>query len=81
MKNALMAVAALAMLVGSAAAAEVAPAANVAPPKTKAASRTVQWCSPWGHRSGPGWSFAHVKRMAKKRRNQLRNRRAHGGRA
>lgn len=26
---------------------------------------------------GPGWSRAQVKRMAKKRRNVLRNRRAH----
>jgi hypothetical protein len=28
---------------------------------------------------GPGWSHAHVKRMAKKRRNVLRNRKAHRG--
>lgn len=28
---------------------------------------------------GPGWTFAQVKRMAKKRRNVLRNRRAHRG--
>jgi hypothetical protein len=26
---------------------------------------------------GPGWTQAHVKRMAKKRRNQRRNRLAH----
>ena len=26
---------------------------------------------------GPGWSCAQVKRMAKKRRNQLRNKAAH----
>lgn len=30
-------------------------------------------------RRGPGWSFAHVKRMARKRKNVLRNRRAHRG--
>jgi hypothetical protein len=29
---------------------------------------------------GPGWTHAQVKRMAKKRRNVLRNRRAHRGR-
>jgi hypothetical protein len=28
---------------------------------------------------GPGWSHAYVKRMARKRRNVLRNRRAHRG--
>lgn len=28
---------------------------------------------------GPGWGRAKVKRMAKKRRNVLRNRRAHRG--
>jgi hypothetical protein len=37
----------------------------------------------WGSRAycqpGPGWTFAQVKRMAKKRRNVLRNRRAHRG--
>jgi hypothetical protein len=30
-------------------------------------------------RRGPGWTQAHVKRLAKKRRNVLRNRRAHRG--
>lgn len=28
---------------------------------------------------GPGWTVAQVKRMAKKKRNQARNRRAHRG--
>lgn len=28
-------------------------------------------------RTGPGWTAAHVKRMAQKRRNVARNRRAH----
>lgn len=31
----------------------------------------------WNYRRGPGWTVAQVKRMAKKRRNQIRNRRAH----
>lgn len=29
--------------------------------------------------NGPGWTHAHVQRMAKKRRNKARNRRAHQG--
>lgn len=33
----------------------------------------------WGYTNGPGWSHAQVKRMAKKRRNVMRNRRAHRG--
>jgi hypothetical protein len=33
-----------------------------------------------GYRTGPGWGRAKVKRMAQKRRNVLRNRRAHRGR-
>jgi len=31
----------------------------------------------WRYKRGPGWSFAHVKRMARKRRNVMRNRKAH----
>lgn len=31
--------------------------------------------SEWGYPSGPGWTHAQVKRMAKKRRNQIRHRR------
>lgn len=27
-----------------------------------------------GYRQGPGWSYAHVKRMARKARNQARHR-------
>lgn len=30
----------------------------------------------WNYSSGPGWTAAHVKRMAKKRRNQQRHRKA-----
>ena len=34
----------------------------------------------WNNRkSGPGWTAAQVKRMAKKRRNRARNRKAHRG--
>ena len=36
-----------------------------------------------GYQNGPGWTVAQVKRMAKKRRNQNRNKREHrakGGR-
>ena len=39
--------------------------------------------SAYGYARGPGWSAAQVKRMAKKRRNQNRNKLAHrtkGGR-
>ena len=31
------------------------------------------------NKSGPGWTAAQVKRMAKKRRNQALNRKAHRG--
>jgi len=30
----------------------------------------------WNYSSGPGWTVAQVKRMAKKRRNQQRHRKA-----
>lgn len=30
-----------------------------------------------GYRRGPGWSYAHVKRMARKARNQAQNRAHH----
>lgn len=33
----------------------------------------------FGYPSGPGWSNRHVKRMAAKRRNQARNKKAHRG--
>lgn len=33
----------------------------------------------WGYSKGPGWSAAHVQRMAKKRRNILRNKKAKKG--
>lgn len=32
--------------------------------------------SPWNYPLGPGWTAAKVKRMARKRRNQLRDRKA-----
>lgn len=35
--------------------------------------------APGGYRKGPGWSNAQVQRMARKKRNQARNKRAHRG--
>lgn len=32
-----------------------------------------------GYRTGPGWSQRQVQRMARKKRNQARNKRAHRG--
>lgn len=32
--------------------------------------------SPWGYQTGPGWTAAHVKPMAQKRRNQQRHKAA-----
>jgi len=29
--------------------------------------------SPWNYSNGPGWTAAHVKRMAKKQRNRARH--------
>lgn len=47
--------------------------------------RSAERFSGWGsfgsrgsqRRRGPGWTQAHVGRLAKKKRNQARNRRAH----
>lgn len=55
-------------------------ATKLAPPATKQASRTHSAYSPYGYTNGPGWSAAQVKRMARKSRNQRRNRVAHRGR-
>jgi hypothetical protein len=33
--------------------------------------------SQWGYANGPGWTAAHVKRVATKRRNRARNKAAH----
>ena len=52
---------------------------RLAPPATRRGSRTQSAESPFGYPSGPGWTAAQVKRMAKKRRNQNRNRKAHRG--
>ena len=48
-------------------------------PATKRESRTHSAYVTYGYANGPGWTCAHVKRMATKRRNQQRNKRAHGG--
>lgn len=49
----------------------------------RAAERAVfsRYYRPWFIRypQGPGWTIAQVKRMARKKRNQARNRRAHRG--
>lgn len=43
-------------------------------------SRTKQATSSWVYRKGgPGWTHAQVQRMARKRKNQARNRKAHRG--
>lgn len=52
---------------------------RLAPPATRQASRTHSAHSPFGYPSGPGWTCAQVKRMARKARNVRRNRRAHRG--
>lgn len=53
---------------------------RLAPPATRRESRTRSAGSLFfGYKTGPGWTAAHVKRMAKKRKNQIRNRRAHRG--
>lgn len=38
-------------------------------------SSTISPDSPYGYPNGPGWSAAHVKRMALKKRNRARNKR------
>lgn len=38
-------------------------------------SSTISPDSPFGYPSGTGWSAAHVKRMALKKRNRARNKR------
>ena len=49
------------------------------PPATKRESRTHSAYAPYGYANGPGWTVAHVKRMASKRRNIERNKRSHRG--
>ncbi len=36
-------------------------------------SSTISPDSPYGHPNGPGWTCAHVKRMAAKKRNRARH--------
>ena len=52
---------------------------HLAPPATRRASSTHSAAVGMGYQRGPGWSVAHVKRMARKARNQHRNRLAHRG--
>lgn len=49
---------------------------HLAQPKTKTSSRTQQY-SGLGYCREPGWSAAHVKRMAKKASNRARNKAAY----
>ena len=49
---------------------------HLAPPKTRSNSRTYQY-SGLSYCRGPGWSAAHVKRMAKKASNRARNKAAY----
>lgn len=49
-------------------------AARATAPARKSLGGSV-FISAWNYPSGPGWSVAQVKRMAKKRRNQARHRR------
>ena len=48
----------------------------LAPPVTRRGSATRSAYTDYGYPSGPGWSAAHVKRMATKRRNRQRNKSA-----
>ena len=49
---------------------------HLAPPATRRESSTKSApVSEWGYATGPGWSAAHVQRMAAKRRNRARNKR------
>jgi hypothetical protein len=43
-------------------------------------SSTISPDSPYGYPNGPGWTCAHVKRMATKRRNRARHKLAVGRR-
>lgn len=53
------------------------PAVKVQEPRPLRAIHTARYNQySWSYRRGPGWTVAQVKRMAKKRRNQIKNRRA-----
>lgn len=84
---ALALVAGLQSSIGSALAGQSAICANgfsmqshLAPPATHRESSTKSApVSEWGYALGPGWSVAHVRRMAAKRRNRARNKRMFRG--
>ena len=46
-------------------------------PTSERSTTVSPYVSQWGYANGPGWSAAHVKRMALKRRNRARNKAAH----
>lgn len=51
------------------------PSAKAMAPKPRRS--TVQLGDRSSRKRGPGWTHAHVQRMTRKRRNQIRNKRAH----
>lgn len=81
MKSRLLALAAMTALAQSAAAEVVPPSVTHTRESKNAFRSTVQIGSWTCNKRGPGWGHAQVKRMARKRRNVIRNRRAHRGSA
>lgn len=47
--------------------------------KRKSTSSAGRYVGEWGYPTGPGWSNRHVKRMATKRKNQQRHKKATRG--
>jgi hypothetical protein len=77
MKSRLVALAAMTAFAHSAAAEVVSPALAQTRERLNAYRSTAQVGSWTCSKRGPGLSHAQVKRMARKRRNVMRNRRAH----
>ena len=63
--------------VGMASSSVVAPRQNASKRQRRFADGALS--APTSYRRGPGWTYAQVKRMAKKKRNVVKNRRAHRG--
>jgi hypothetical protein len=74
LSSSLLAASALAMMAGAGAAASV---VDTQPRRTSGWHMNPPDGHVWRYLRGPGWTQAKVKRMARKRRNVLRNRRAH----
>jgi len=77
MKRAQIALAAALMATASHMAAGVSVTNEAPRPTTRVVRRSAGGAMTRNAGRGPGWSRAQVKRMAKKRRNVIRNRRAH----